>query len=153
MIDFQYLHDILYPPTDLGCQKWCDTHRIIPPDSSPEPGPWRTSRVPYLAEPMAAITDPLIRTIVLEFSTQSGKTELILNAQAYFIAIDPGPMIQAMPTAPLCTRYIKERFEPMVRATPRLKELMPAIVKKKDEDNKMFRKGFPTGVFTDGVGS
>ena len=38
------------PDPDYTVDEWADAHRILSSVSSSEPGPWQTSRVPYLRE-------------------------------------------------------------------------------------------------------
>ena len=48
------------PPENLTLSEWSDKYRRLSTESSAEAGPWRTSRTPYLKEPMDAFTDPKI---------------------------------------------------------------------------------------------
>ena len=52
------------PPPRLTLSQWADQERILPPESSAEPGRWRTDRVPYLREPMNVIADRRVETVV-----------------------------------------------------------------------------------------
>ena len=78
------------PPEDLTVAEWADRHRRLSPENSAESCPWRTSRTPYLREPMEAFTDPKIRKIVMVAASQVGKSELELNIIGYIIDQDPG---------------------------------------------------------------
>lgn len=64
--------DNFRPPENLTVDEWADKYRILPA-SSAEAGPWRTSRTPYLREPMRAFTDPNVQRIVMVASSQVGK--------------------------------------------------------------------------------
>ncbi|WP_302360954.1 phage terminase large subunit family protein, partial [uncultured Megasphaera sp.] len=79
------------PPENLTVDEWADKYRVLP-DTSAEAGPWRTSRTPYLQEPMRAFTDPNIHRIVMVAAAQVGKSELELNIIGYIMAQDPGPI-------------------------------------------------------------
>ena len=70
---------IFTPPEALTVAQWADKKRRLP-DTASEPGPWRTSRTPYLREPMDAFTDPRIHKIVVVAASQVGKSEFELNA-------------------------------------------------------------------------
>ena len=70
------------PPESLTVAEWADKYRRLPATSA-EPGPWRTSRTPYLREPMEAFTDPKVSKIVMVAASQVGKSELILNIVGY----------------------------------------------------------------------
>jgi phage terminase large subunit GpA-like protein len=39
---------MLRPPPQLTISAWAEQHRILGSRASSEPGPWRTSRTPYL---------------------------------------------------------------------------------------------------------
>ena len=86
------------PPEELTVAEWADRHRRLSPENSAEAGPWRTSRTPYLREPMEAFTDPKIRKIVMVAASQVGKSELELNIIAYIIDQDPGSILFVQPT-------------------------------------------------------
>ena len=73
------------PPESLTVHEWADRYRRLSPEASAEAGPWRTSRTPYLAEPMDAFTDPAVRKVVIVASSQVGKTECELNCLAYLM--------------------------------------------------------------------
>ena len=62
------------PPDNLTVTQWADKKRRLSPESSAEPGPWRTARTPYLKEIMDAFTDSKIRRIVFVSSSQIGKS-------------------------------------------------------------------------------
>ena len=68
------------PPEDITVTQWADKKRRLSPESSAEPGPWRTSRTPYLKEPMDAFTDPKVKLLVMVASSQVGKSEFELNS-------------------------------------------------------------------------
>ena len=63
----------LQPPVRMTVSEWADRYRILSPESSPEPGPWRTSRAPYLREIMDTLGDPLVRKVVWASASQVGK--------------------------------------------------------------------------------
>ena len=57
------------PRSRLTGSQWADKYRYVAPGTSPEPGEWRTDRVPYLREPMDAATDKLTERVVMMFSS------------------------------------------------------------------------------------
>jgi phage terminase large subunit GpA-like protein len=67
------------PPDDLTVAEWADKYRRLSPENSAEAGPWRTTRTPYLKEPMEAFNDPKITNIVMVAASQVGKSEFLLN--------------------------------------------------------------------------
>ena len=88
----------LKPPEDLTVSEWAEKKRRLSSESSAEPGPWRTSRTPYLKEPMDAFTDPSIRRIVMVAASQVGKSEFINNTIGYIMDEDPGSILFIHPT-------------------------------------------------------
>ena len=47
---------MLRPPPQLTVSEWADQHRMLGSRGSAEPGPWRTSRTPYLKDVMDALS-------------------------------------------------------------------------------------------------
>jgi phage terminase large subunit GpA-like protein len=112
-------------PPKLTIDEWADKHRMLSPESSAEPGKWRTSRTPYMREPMRELTNPDVETEVVQSSSQVGKTELLcLNATGFFVHQDPAPILLFEPTLDIAEAYSKDRLAPMVRDTPVLFELI-----------------------------
>ena len=67
---------MLRPPPQLTVSAWAEQHRILGSRASSEPGPWRTSRTPYLRDVMDALSavHPA-RRIVFMKGAQVGATE------------------------------------------------------------------------------
>lgn len=57
--------DGMKPPEDVTVTEWAEKHRKLSSESSAEVGTWRTSRTPYLREPMNAFCDPKIHHLVI----------------------------------------------------------------------------------------
>jgi len=47
---------MLRPPQQLTVSAWAEQHRILGSRASSEPGPWRTSRTPYLKDVMDGLS-------------------------------------------------------------------------------------------------
>lgn len=68
-----FLHG-LRPEEPLTVSQWADKYRKLSSKASAEPGPWRTSRTPYLREPMDCLSsDSPIQRVVMMFAAQTGK--------------------------------------------------------------------------------
>lgn len=124
--------------------EWADTYRFLSPESSPEPGKWRTSRAPYLKGIMDACADPFIEEVCVKGSAQFGKSECINNAAGYFIHLDPGPIMILQPRVEDAEKYSKVRLATMIRDTPVLKSRIAAL-RAKDGSNTILEKSFPGG--------
>lgn len=106
----------------LTGSQWADLKRQVAPGTSPEPGEWRTSRVPYLREPMDAMTDRTTETVVLMWASQLGKSELLLNVLGFYVDQDPSPVLMVQPTLETAENFSKQRIDPTFRYTPAIAE-------------------------------
>lgn len=125
------------PPITVS--QWADEYRIVP--SRPEPGPWRTSRVPYLREPMDAVNDPGVRNVYIMAASQVGKSECLLNITGFFSHYDPSPILIVQPTQDAAKNFSKERVKKMFAASPALANVLAESV----EEDTMFSYNFPGG--------
>ena len=135
------------PPDDLTVTQWAERHRRLSSESSAEPGPWRTSRTPYLREPMDAFTDPKVRRIVMVAASQVGKSELELNIIGYIIDEDPGSILFVHPTTIDAKEFSKLRIAPEIRDCPTLRRKV-AAPKSRDSGNTLLQKTYPGGILT-----
>lgn len=133
---------VFAPPPDLTCSQWADQYRQLSPESSAEPGQWKTH--PFQRGILDAISDPKVRRVVVKACTQVIKTEAILNGIGYFAHMDPGPILVLQPRDADAKAFSKERIAPMIRDTSVLREIF-AESKSRIADNtinqKMFRGG------------
>lgn len=135
------------PPDDLTVTEWAEQKRYLSSESSAEPGLWRTSRTPYLREPMDAFTDPKVRRIVMVAASQVGKSELENNIIGYIIDEDPGSILFVHPTTIDAKEYSKLRIAPMIRDCPTLKRKVSES-KSRDSSNTILQKAYPGGILT-----
>lgn len=138
--------DGLRPERSLTVSEWADEHRMLSSKASAEPGRWRTSRTPYLREPMDCLSSSSpIQRVVMMFAAQTGKTEAGSNWLAYCIAHAPGPLLAVQPTVEMAKRLSKQRLESMINETPCLRDKI-APARSRDSGNTMFSKEFPGGM-------
>lgn len=135
------------PPENLTLSEWADKYRRLSSESSAEAGPWRTSRTPYLKEPMDAFTDPKVKRIVMVAASQVGKSEFELNAIGYIIDQDPGSVMYIQPTKEDAEKFSKLRIAPLIRDTKCLRRKV-SDSKAKDSGNTIMQKSFPGGMLT-----
>lgn len=135
------------PPPDISVAEWAERFRFLTGESSAEPGQWRNERAPHLVEPMRALSPYSdTRKVVFKASSQSGKTEILLNFIGYIIDCDPGPILAVQPNIePAGERFSKQRIAPMLQACPTLAEKVgPA--KSRTSANTILEKHFNAGV-------
>ncbi|WP_268807803.1 phage terminase large subunit family protein [Thiothrix eikelboomii] len=113
--------------------------------SSPEPGMWKTSRVPFMREIMLDLSCTSdVQEVTLMKATQIGGTEVGNNFVGYTIDHNPGPTMVVQPTLEMAKRYSRQRIAPMVRDMAVLSEKI-APERSRDSGNTMLEKDFIGG--------
>ncbi len=135
----------LSPPPKITLSEWADKYRQLSPESSAEPGQWKTDRAPYQRGMMDVFSDRTIHTVVDMTSSQVGKTEKHLNTLGYFIDYDPAPILVVQPTIKMAEAFSKDRLAPMIRDSPTLAK---KIMSKKKGDSTIYHKKFVGGHVT-----
>lgn len=134
------------PPPALLLSEWADEYRQLSRVSSPEPGQWRTARVPYLREPMDCLSPASpVEEVVLMFGTQLGKTESGNNWVGFTIHSDPASMMVVQPTQKVGRKWAKQRFRPMRDEMAILRELVKDP-RSRESGNTADMKEFPGGI-------
>jgi phage terminase large subunit GpA-like protein len=137
------------PPPDITISEWAGRYRYLSPEASAEPGLWNNARAPHLVAPMDRLS-PYCETerVVCKFSSQSGKTEAILNFAGYIIDIDPGPILAIQPNVtPMGEAFSKDRISPMLRDSPTLQAKV-GQAKGRSSASTITHKTFPGGHLT-----
>lgn len=134
------------PDPDLSISEWADANRILSSVSSSEPGRWKTSRTPYLAEIMDCLSphNPCERVILMK-GAQVGGTECGNNWMGFCICHAPGPMLIVNPTTETAKRNSKMRIDPAIESCPVLKEKIKSP-RTRDSGNTVLMKEFPGGI-------
>lgn len=134
----------LQPEPAILVSDWADRHRMLP-HTAAEPGRWRTDRTPYLQEIMDSLSAASsIERIVMMKGAQTGGTEAGLNWLGYIIQNAPGLVMLVQPSLDMVRRNTVTRIDPLIAASPRLRELVSAP-RSRDAGNSLFRKSFPGG--------
>ena len=136
----------IIPPPPMTVSEWSDKHRKLSSKGSSEPGPWRTSRTPYLQEPMdcLSVTNTDVQRVVLMFGAQTGKTEAGINFLLYTIDHCPAPVLCVAASLDMVKRMARQRLEPAFTETPVIKAKISQ--RSRDASNSMFIKEFPNGI-------
>lgn len=134
------------PDPLLSVPDWSDANIILTSKDGPEPGPYRTSRTPYVRGigDCLSVTSPF-ETVIWIAGAQVAKTRTGLNWVGSVIDNTPGPMLFVLPTVDLAKKVSKQRLGPMIEATPALRAKV-AEAKSRDSGNTMFEKEFPGGM-------
>lgn len=138
---------VFAPPPNITVSEWSDRFRRLSPESSAEPGQWRTDRAPFQRGMMDAFNEPDVAGVVVMSSAQVGKTEFINNVVGYHIDQDPAPILLLQPTLEMAQTWSKDRLAPMLRDTPRLRGKVKDA-RSRMSNNTMLHKVFPGGHIT-----
>lgn len=138
--------DGIKPPPRLSVTEWADAHRRLPTKGAGEPGPWRTSRVPYSAEIMDCLSanHPAKRVVFMK-SVQSAGTEMGNNWVGWFIDTQKAPMMIVQPTLDMAERWSKQRLASMIDDCPSLRSKI-APSRARDSGNTTLLKEWAGGV-------
>lgn len=140
--------EALSPDKPIKTSVWAAENRILPKDS-PEPGPWRNDRTPYLVEIMDVLSpkqdDGPVREVYLKKGHQLGGSALGENFCGSTICSAAGNMLCVFATLEDAEKWELNRFEPMRESTPELrKRILDANIKGADNTKK--RKKYPGGM-------
>jgi phage terminase large subunit GpA-like protein len=135
----------LLPPPRLTVSQWADANRILD-NTSPEPGPWRTDRTPFLREIMDSLSPsaPCERVVFVK-SAQCGGTEVLLNTCGYLMHHAPAPTLLVQPSVEMAKRFSKQRLDALIEHTPALRERV-RDPRSRDSGNTILMKEFDGGV-------
>jgi len=133
----------LLPPPSILVSDWADANRMLP-ETSAEPGKWRTKRAEHTRTIMNSVNDPEVRMITIMGSSQWGKTEMMNNIIGYKIDVDPCSVMVMQPTEKDARDYVQFKLESMLNDTPVLRAKV-ATKKSRNSENTIFRKKFVGG--------
>lgn len=154
LIGLKAAANAMRPKESLTVSEWADANRILAVEGSAEPGPWKTSRTPYLREIMDQLSeDSPARIVAFMKSSQVGGTEVASNWLGYIMAHAKGPVAVVMPTEKSLGDWMSQKFDPMATATPAVAEVLRGR-SNKSSDNNAQRKKFIGGIlYTKTAGS
>ena len=133
------------PPPALTLSQWADRYAYVPPEAGAFPGKFLTSSAEYQRGIQDSITDRAIETVVLMMPSQSGKTQIQLNAVGYFSHHEPSPILFVQASEGEAEKFSKNRVSKMIRSTPVLRKIFPSP-RARDSGNTLLNKEFPGGV-------
>ncbi len=134
----------LEAPPDLTPTQWADRYRELSPEGSAKRGKFNSADCPYQLEFMNSVREEAVQTVVAMWASQTGKTECINNLVGFFMDAEPSPILMVQPTVEMAEAWSKERLDPMIRDTKRLRDLVQPS-RSRDSGNTILRKTFPGG--------
>jgi len=146
--DFQTwaIFSCLLPNKILSVSQWADEYRFLSQKASSEPGRYRSSRTPYVTEIMDCLSNNNpVKEVVFMKGSQIGASEIGCCWLGYIMDHAPGPTLMVLPTVDMAKKISKQRIEPMIEESPKLKNLV-SEKKSRDSSNTMLGKEFPGGI-------
>lgn len=131
----------LAPPLCPNPSEWANQFYQV--CSGSEIGLYRSDRAPYQVGILDVYKEPGIDTLVLMTSAQVGKSLTLLVLLAYWIKLDPGPMLLIQPTVLTAEEFSRERIDPSIKNNPVLHDCMPIATKV--NGNTILKKNFLGG--------
>lgn len=133
-------------PARILVSEWGDRHVVLTTKTSAEPGPWRTSRVPYLKRILDVLSiESTVEEVIVVAGAQVAKTSAGLVWMGYVIDVDPAPFLATQPTDQMAKRYSKQRINPLFEDCAVLRDKV-AKPRSRDETNTTLLKEYQGGV-------
>lgn len=128
---------------------WAEQERYFSAGQSPltsgENIRYNHAVMPHAREPMDAVDEPGVNVIVLWMGRRMGKTEAICgNIIGRTVTDDPGNIFDMWPVEDSADRYSRDVIEPMIEATPALRDLF-VLRKSRDSGRTIDYKRFTGG--------
>lgn len=134
------LAKIISPPEHLLISEWADKYAYLPAEGNAEPGKYKTSRMPYQTDMLNDPLDPTVSEIFWQIASQLGKTLSIIIIVEYHVDHAPCAMQVVYPTLDSAKSWMREKFIPTTKDTPRLKGKLREPRAKDSESTTLNRK-------------
>jgi len=139
------IHRLLKPDSLTDYVEWADTHFYLSRESSSEHGKFRSSRTPFIREPLLHLSPNSDTEVVVVLKpTQCAGTTIALIFLCASADVSPGPTLFMQPTESMCKSFSKKKLSKCVEAVPKLKGKI-ADKKSRDSANTILQKDFPGG--------
>lgn len=142
---FLGIYEALLPDPYITIDKYADEYRMLPKESSAEPGKYRSDRMPYLKEVMQWLSpQDSTQQVKIIKGTQIGATEVGNNVSLYYMDIVPAPQTMIFPSETLAKKHSNKKLTPSLRVMPHITKKITGG-KTKDDIGGIFEKIYPGG--------
>jgi phage terminase large subunit GpA-like protein len=134
----------LIPVEKIAPSVWAVRYRRLAAMTAEMAGEWSWSMFPHMRAVIDTFFEENVRGIRCQKSSQAGWSETIATLLGYIIDVMPAPIIVLFPKEKKAKDFDLERFEPMVRETPKLAEKIELTSRAKGitQTRKFFAGGF-----------
>lgn len=146
--------EALKPPPNKTVDEWADTKRILPKSGANEAGQWRTTRVPYMREPMRCMSpqSPVQRITMKKGSQVSGTEGGCINPMLYYVDWEPCSILYLQKNLTDVEKFSKQRLAASIQAIPSIAAKIAGIKSTKwskgssrESSDATLMKTFPGG--------
>lgn len=121
----QILIDAFTPKKKKNITDWLESPGLMLPTNTAEPGKLDIKRTPYMKDILEKMSpNNPAKEIILVFGSQMGKTTIENAIMCYYMEEDPSPIAFAFSDDGNLGGYIKNKFDPLLAANPRIKSLL-----------------------------
>ena len=141
------------PPPQMSSTEWANTYRWLAKGTTAKAGKYSSDYTPWVPGMLDALDDPDIREVVGIKSSQVAWTDGVWNNYlGRRIHQDPCGILMLMPKETSIDKYLRTKFNPMIKATPVLADLVNLGVSRTSANTKDYKE-FPGDGFLALVGS
>ena len=143
----RFIAALLPPPEPLLVSEWAEKYAYLPAEGNAEPGKFHNARMPYEVAMLDDPLDPTVSEIYWMIGSQLGKTLCIIIVIEYYIDHAPTSILAVYPTIDSTRAWMRDKFVPTVKETPRLVGKLKEPRARDSESTALNRK-FPGGGLT-----
>jgi phage terminase large subunit GpA-like protein len=121
------------PPPKIAPSVFAEAEIILPSSANSIPGPLRLAA--YQRELVDAIAADDAEIIVMQLSSQVGKSLSVDCQIAHCVANEPGPALHVSPTSQRALEFVRDRLDPLIAASPTLRKLVGTADNRKGTDS------------------
>jgi phage terminase large subunit GpA-like protein len=143
----KFIAALLPPPDPLLISEWAEKFAYLPAEGNAEPGKFHNARMPYEIAMLDDPLDPTVSEIYWMIGSQLGKTLCIILIIEFYIDHAPTSILAVYPTIDSTRAWMRDKFVPTVKETPRLVGKLKEPRARDSESTALNRK-FPGGGLT-----
>lgn len=142
---FKNLAEGAKPDLQLTYAEWANERFSLPRESTAEYGRYRTSRTPWVEEPLNELSpNSKTEVVVVVKPTQLAGTTIALVFLCGMMDMYPGPTLMFLPTDSMARAFSKKKLSPAINLQDSLKSKIKPP-KSRDSGNTILAKEFPGG--------
>ena len=136
------MREALRPPPVLSLEAWADRYGRVPIAGNAQPGPWRPFA--YQREWLRCMSDPAVKTMVVQKSARIGYTRALIHCASYYIAQDPAPVLVVLPRESDAEDFSRSEILPTLLDTPALFEICGDL-RSRSSEQRVAKRVFKNG--------